>query len=146
MGCVDKLSESESNLTLFIYQFKLSMSLMKLAFNMESWEACGGGPELTGSEALAEGNRYIDKALKIFQELNDMGHYAEALMTKGVLAPRGSMEQLKVRCICNFLSRIIQYCVSPVYSSALQNPCWSDRNDVTELSSLQQIIKDTALC
>lgn len=30
------------------------------------------------------------------QQLNDMGHYAEALMTKGVLAPRGSMEQLKV--------------------------------------------------
>jgi hypothetical protein len=25
-----------------------------------------------------------------------MGHYAEALMTKGVLAKRGSMEQLKV--------------------------------------------------
>lgn len=25
-----------------------------------------------------------------------MGHYAEAQMTKGVLAPRGSMEQLKV--------------------------------------------------
>ncbi|XP_067678320.1 TPR repeat-containing protein DDB_G0287407-like [Haliotis asinina] len=78
------------------HKFKLSMSLMKLAFNMESWEACGGGPELTGSEALAEGNKYIDKALKIFQELNDMGHYAEALMTKGVLAPRGSMEQLKL--------------------------------------------------
>ena len=31
----------------------------------------------------------------IFQ-LNDQGHYAEALMTKGVLAPRGCMEQLKV--------------------------------------------------
>ena len=30
-------------------------------------------------------------------QLNDMGHYAEALMTKGVLARRGSMEQLKVR-------------------------------------------------
>ncbi|KAL5022718.1 hypothetical protein ScPMuIL_001873 [Solemya velum] len=78
------------------HRFKLAMSLMKLAFNMESWEACGGSTELSGEEALAEGNRYIDKALKIFQELNDMGHYAEALMTKGVLAPRGSMEQLKL--------------------------------------------------
>ena len=29
-------------------------------------------------------------------QLNDQGHYAEALMTKGVLAPRGCMEQLKV--------------------------------------------------
>ena len=33
--------------------------------------------------------------LLMFQ-LNDQGHYAEALMTKGVLAPRGCMEQLKV--------------------------------------------------
>ncbi|KAK7100982.1 hypothetical protein V1264_023836 [Littorina saxatilis] len=78
------------------HRFKLAMSLMKLAFNMESWEACGGGPELTGPAALVEGNKYIDRALKIFLELNDMGHYAEALMTKGVLAPRGSMEQLKL--------------------------------------------------
>ncbi|XP_064604560.1 TPR repeat-containing protein DDB_G0287407-like isoform X2 [Liolophura sinensis] len=77
------------------HRFKLAMSLMRLAFSLESWEACGGAPEMTGEEALAEGNKYIDMALKIFQELNDMGHYAEALMTKGVLAPRGSMEQLK---------------------------------------------------
>ena len=44
---------------------------MKLAFNMESWEACGGGQELSGSDALAEGNRYIDKAIKIFQEVRN---------------------------------------------------------------------------
>ncbi|XP_076462217.1 TPR repeat-containing protein DDB_G0287407-like [Babylonia areolata] len=78
------------------HRFKLAMSLMKLAFNMESWDACGAGPELTGAAAIAEGNKYIDRALKIFMELNDMGHYAEALMTKGVLARRGSMEQLKL--------------------------------------------------
>ena len=52
-----------------MFQFKLGMSLMKLAFNMESWEACGGGPELSGQDALTEGNKYIDKALKIFQEV-----------------------------------------------------------------------------
>lgn len=45
------------------------MSLMKLAFNMESWEACGGSSEMSGNEALAEGNRCIDMALKIFQEV-----------------------------------------------------------------------------
>ncbi|KAH3849179.1 TPR repeat-containing protein DDB_G0287407-like [Dreissena polymorpha] len=78
------------------HRSKLGMSLMKLAFNMESWQACGGGPELSQADALAEGNKYIDKAIKIFQELNDDGHYAEALMTKGVLAPRGCMEQLKL--------------------------------------------------
>jgi hypothetical protein len=42
---------------------------MKLSFNLESWEACGGGPELSGSSAIEEGNRYIDKALKIFEEV-----------------------------------------------------------------------------
>ncbi|KAI8786853.1 telomerase protein component 1 [Biomphalaria glabrata] len=78
------------------HKFKLGMSLMRLAFNMKSWDACGGGSELTGPDAVTEGNKYIDRALKIFMELNDMGHYAEALMTKGVLAPRGSMEQLKL--------------------------------------------------
>ncbi|XP_061167339.1 TPR repeat-containing protein DDB_G0287407-like [Saccostrea echinata] len=78
------------------HKFKLGMSFMKLAFNMESWEACGGGSDLSGEQALEVGNKYIDKALEIFEELNDMGHYAEAQMTKGVLAPRGSMEQLKL--------------------------------------------------
>lgn len=58
------------SMTFITFQFKLGMSLMKLAFNMESWEACGGGPELTGTDALNEGNGYIDKALKIFQEVN----------------------------------------------------------------------------
>ena len=52
-----------------LFQFKLGMSLMKLSFNLESWEACGGGPELSGSSAIEEGNRYIDKALKIFEEV-----------------------------------------------------------------------------
>lgn len=46
------------------------MSFMKLAFNMESWEACGGGTELSGEEALAVGNKYIDKALEIFEEVS----------------------------------------------------------------------------
>ncbi|CAG5132430.1 unnamed protein product [Candidula unifasciata] len=78
------------------HKFKLGMSLMRLAFNMKSWDACGGGTELSGPDAVTEGNKYIDRALKIFMELSDMGHYAEALMTKGVLAPRGSMEQLKL--------------------------------------------------
>ena len=45
------------------------MSFMKLAFDMESWEACGAGPEMSGAEALAEGNKHIDKALKIFEEV-----------------------------------------------------------------------------
>ncbi|GFO48089.1 telomerase protein component 1 [Plakobranchus ocellatus] len=78
------------------HKYKLGMSLMRLAFNMKSWDATGGGSELSGPDAVIEGNKYIDRSLKIFLELNDMGHYAEALMTKGVLAPRGSMEQLKL--------------------------------------------------
>ncbi|RUS71321.1 hypothetical protein EGW08_020918 [Elysia chlorotica] len=78
------------------HKYKLGMSLMRLAFNMKSWDATGGGSELSGPDAVVEGNKYIDRSLKIFLELNDMGHYAEALMTKGVLASRGSMQQLKL--------------------------------------------------
>lgn len=55
---------------ILVQQFKLGMSFMKLAFNMESWEACGGGTELSGEEALAVGNKYIDKALEIFEEVS----------------------------------------------------------------------------
>lgn len=57
------------------WQFKLGMSFMKLAFNMESWEACGGGAELSGEEALAVGNKYIDKALEIFEEVSLVNLY-----------------------------------------------------------------------
>ncbi|XP_074643679.1 TPR repeat-containing protein DDB_G0287407-like [Tubulanus polymorphus] len=77
------------------HKFKLGMSLMKLAFSLESWEACGADETLTGADALKEGNEHIKTALHIFKELNDEGHYAEALMTKGVLATRGSKEQLE---------------------------------------------------
>ena len=61
------------NLTLFsLTQFKLGMSLMRLAFNMKSWEASGGGSELSGPDAVQEGNKYIDRALKIFMEVSKM--------------------------------------------------------------------------
>ena len=60
---------------LMYWQFKLGMSFMKLAFNMESWEACGGGAELSGEEALAVGNKYIDKALEIFEEVSLVNLY-----------------------------------------------------------------------
>ena len=51
------------------YQAKLGLSLMKLAFSLESWEACGGDATLSGIEALREGNQHIDAALKIFKEV-----------------------------------------------------------------------------
>ena len=42
---------------------------MKLAFSLESWEGCGGDEELSGEEALREGNMHIDTALTIFKEV-----------------------------------------------------------------------------
>lgn len=77
------------------HKFKLGFSLMKLAFSLESWAGCDGDEALASTTALAEGQRHTDKAIEIFQELNDKGHYAEALMTKGVLSPRGTPEQLR---------------------------------------------------
>ena len=43
---------------------------MKLAFSLESWSACGGNDmEMTGEEAIREGNEHIDQALCIFKEV-----------------------------------------------------------------------------
>ena len=58
------------NFFLWFVQFKLGVSMMRLAFNMKSWEASGAGTELSGPDAVTEGNRHIDRALKIFQEVN----------------------------------------------------------------------------
>ena len=49
---------------------KLGLSLMKLAFSLESWEACGGDSSMSGDEALDEGNHHIDAALRIFDEVS----------------------------------------------------------------------------
>ena len=46
------------------------MTLMKLAFSLESWEACGGDDELSGAQALKDGNIYIDKAIVIFKQVH----------------------------------------------------------------------------
>ena len=42
---------------------------MKLAFSLESWEACGGDGNMSGLDALQEGNEHIDTALQIFKEV-----------------------------------------------------------------------------
>jgi len=45
---------------------------MKLAFSLESWSACGGNElEMTGEEAIREGNEHIDQALGIFKEVTE---------------------------------------------------------------------------
>ncbi len=43
---------------------------MKLAFSLESWEACGGDANMSGEQALAEGNAHVDSALSIFQSVS----------------------------------------------------------------------------
>ena len=53
-----------------VFQFKLGISLMKLAFCMESWEALGADDELPGAAALEEGYRNIDEAIAIFEEVS----------------------------------------------------------------------------
>ncbi|XP_006812659.1 uncharacterized protein LOC102804429 [Saccoglossus kowalevskii] len=77
------------------HKFKMGLSLMTLAFNLESWNGLGGDSSLSPEEAIEEGMKHIKEAITIFTELGDDGHLAEAIMTKGVLYPRGSIEQLK---------------------------------------------------
>ena len=50
-------------------QFKLGMSLMKLSFSLESWEACGGDSDMSRDEAVLEAGKHIESALQIFQEV-----------------------------------------------------------------------------
>ena len=50
-------------------QFKLGMSLMKLAFSLESWEACGGDADMSGEEAVQEAGQHVESALQIFKEV-----------------------------------------------------------------------------
>ena len=87
-----------------MFQFKLAMSLMKLAFNMESWEACGGGPELTGPAAIVEGNKYIDRALKIFMEV--CFQHNTALEFECVAFPAVMISSI---CLCHFCVGTFHY-------------------------------------
>ncbi|CAH1244024.1 TEP1 [Branchiostoma lanceolatum] len=86
-------------------KFKLAKTRMQLAFNMESWQACllderqypAATAFLDKARASQEGNKHIDLAMETFKQLRDHGHLAEAIMTKAILADRGSQVQLEVR-------------------------------------------------
>ncbi|XP_077982009.1 telomerase protein component 1-like [Glandiceps talaboti] len=78
-----------------IHKFKMGLTLTQLAFNLESWFGLGGDSSFSGQEAVTEGKKHIKDAIRIFKELDDYGHVAEAIMTRGVLEPRGSIEQQK---------------------------------------------------
>ncbi|XP_019645560.1 PREDICTED: TPR repeat-containing protein DDB_G0287407-like isoform X1 [Branchiostoma belcheri] len=85
-------------------KFKLAKTRMQLAFNMESWQACllderqypDAAAFLNKARASQEGNRHIDLAMETFKQLRDDGHLAEAIMTKAILADRGSQVQLEL--------------------------------------------------
>jgi hypothetical protein len=53
-----------------------------------------------------------------------MGHYAEALMTKGVLAKRGSMEQLKVGYTPNTVKPVYCLSASEIWADKSGSLCW----------------------
>nr|XP_006811881.1 PREDICTED: nephrocystin-3-like [Saccoglossus kowalevskii] len=77
-----------------VHKYKLAVSLMGLAFNLNVWSDCGGDSNLSASEAINEGKEKIEQAILVFQEMKDLGRQAEANMTKAILHPRGSAEQL----------------------------------------------------
>ncbi|XP_033641295.1 telomerase protein component 1-like [Asterias rubens] len=77
-------------------KFKLGRSLTQLAFNLEAWMETGADNNLSGQEAIDEGKACIERAIQIFKELGNDGFLADAIMTKGILLPRGDEEQLEV--------------------------------------------------
>ncbi|XP_070560674.1 TPR repeat-containing protein DDB_G0287407-like [Ptychodera flava] len=77
------------------HKYKLAITLMNLAFNLNEWAGCGGDSTLSPSDAIAEGMEKVERAINIFQKFGDLGKEAEANMTKAILYPRGSEEQIK---------------------------------------------------
>ncbi|XP_022087926.1 telomerase protein component 1-like [Acanthaster planci] len=78
-----------------VHKYKLGRIKIQLAFNLQSWVECGADNTLSVEEAADEGRQQIESAIEIFKELDDIGHLADAIMTKGVLEERGSEEQKK---------------------------------------------------
>ncbi|PIK46898.1 hypothetical protein BSL78_16245 [Apostichopus japonicus] len=78
-----------------IHKYKLGRIFIQLAFNLQSWVEVGGDNSLSVEEAESEAKNNVEKAITIFTELKSDGHLADALMTKGVIQPRGSDEQVE---------------------------------------------------
>ncbi|XP_070560675.1 TPR repeat-containing protein DDB_G0287407-like [Ptychodera flava] len=70
------------------HKYKLAIMLMNLAFNLNVWADCGGDSTLSPSDAIAEGREKVERAINVFQEVDDLGKEAEANMTKAILYPR----------------------------------------------------------
>lgn len=57
---------------------------------------CRGDNTLSADEAEAQSKEYIEQAINIFKDCGDLGKEAEATMTKAVIMPRGSPEQIEL--------------------------------------------------
>lgn len=63
---------------LHVFQRKLGKTLMRLAFNLESWQACGGDHLVTPRQAQAEAVSLIERALDIFYTVNSHSNHTSA--------------------------------------------------------------------
>ncbi|XP_033637129.1 telomerase protein component 1-like [Asterias rubens] len=78
-----------------VHKYKLGKIKIQLAFNLQAWKECGGDNTRSGDEANEQGQKEVESAIKLFKEIGDDGHLADAIMTKGVLEDRGSENQKK---------------------------------------------------
>lgn len=79
-----------------VHKYKLGLTLMRLSFNLNTWMECGGDNTLSATEAGEQAKEYIEQAINIFKDCGDLGKEAEATMTKAVIMPRGSPEQIEL--------------------------------------------------
>ncbi|XP_077998733.1 TPR repeat-containing protein DDB_G0287407-like [Glandiceps talaboti] len=77
------------------HRYKFAIILMNLAFNLNVWADCSGDSTLSPEQAIEEGREKIEQAINVFREVEDLGREAEANMTRAILYPRGSEEQLQ---------------------------------------------------
>ncbi|PIK34983.1 hypothetical protein BSL78_28191 [Apostichopus japonicus] len=79
-----------------VHKYKLGLTVMRLSFNLNTWMECNGDNTLSATEAAEQSKEYIEQAINIFKDCGDLGKEAEATMTKAVIFPRGSPEQIEL--------------------------------------------------
>ena len=73
-------------------QYKLGFDYITLAFHMKGWTYLGGTTWLSRGAAEQEAKALIKQGVKVFEDLNDAGKLAEAIMTDAVIMNAGQMQ------------------------------------------------------
>ncbi|XP_013381321.1 TPR repeat-containing protein DDB_G0287407 [Lingula anatina] len=77
-------------------KIKCAQYKLQSAMYLSHWIQLGGGNQMTKEDARKKGTEYVDEVMKVFEECNDFGRQAEAMMMKAVMAEPGTRDQLEL--------------------------------------------------